>query len=147
MVICQTNSSYTHTQPENKLTKLMMELGVVERTFSRNFTSGQAINELCDLGQVNSPLWALVSSTVNCEHRAIFKVSKYFQILIIYDFMCPALYQEFFLAIRKQKRRNNHVIQEAIKNSKWSFIPIIKGQEVWNLLRPSGSSEEGVLNR
>lgn len=43
-----------------------------------------------------------------------------------------------FLVIQKQKKRNNQVIHEANKIffSKWLFIHIIKGQEVWNKLRP-----------
>lgn len=52
--------------------------------------------------------------------------------------MCPTLYQDFFLVIQKQTKRNNQVIHEANKKktSKWLFIHIIKGQEVWNILRP-----------
>lgn len=56
--------------------------------------------------------------------------------------MGPALYQEVFRLWRN--RRNNYTIQEAVQHRAKFLIRVIKGQEAWDLLRPSEGSEKGA---
>lgn len=59
--------------------------------------------------------------------------------------MYPAQYQELFLAVKKQKGRNIHTIQEAVLHCTEFIICIIKGQEALQELREGSSLMEGRI--